>query len=248
MTTTMTPPIESEIEDATSAHGGVRFINIRANLMPAEVIVARRIEKLRRKILIGLGALVVVVAAVYVVAMLGTRSANNDLSAVNTTTSQLQSRVAGYSSVTKTQAQAAAVQSELATVMQGDLPWSSLITALRQEAPLGIQLTSVSGNVTSAAGSTGSGSGSGATAGDVNQSGDQAAGTLVITGTAASQTIAAAYSDRLSLIKGVTAPLITSLSGAGSGVTFNISATITTAALGGRYATAQSQTATTGGH
>jgi hypothetical protein len=78
----------------------------------------------------------------------------------------------------------------------------------------------------------------------LNTSGQVAVGSITITGSARDKNSVAAFADKLTTVKGIAAPFVSSVTGAKGDITFSVNALITANALGGRF---HKTTTTTGG-
>jgi Tfp pilus assembly protein PilN len=219
-----------------------RFVTIRANLLPDEIVAKRRLGELKRRMLIVLAVLLVLLIAWYALALLRTTQANSDRSSAQRKTISLQGQVQQFAPLVAAQSQSAAIKAELTKLMVGDLQWKDMLATLRNSAKGGVVITSVSGNVTSGAASVSAGV-SGAGLGVLNQSGHQQVGTLTILGTAPDKNAVAAYIDALTKVTGLAAPFPASVTGQSGKLMFTANVIITSNALGGRYSTT-----TQGGH
>lgn len=232
MATTMVPEATTDATASPTRPDGLRFVAIRANLLPDEVVAGRRAEVMRKRVLAGLAALSVVLIGAYAMSWWQTGSAQDKLAAVQRQGQALKSEQLAYEPLVNAQAEVSSIQSQLARLMAGDLPWAGMLTTLRATAPRGVSLTQVDGTITQGA--------SGMAAGgldSLNQTGLTTAGNITITGTAADKPSVAAYADKLSRVKGLASPYITNVTVTDKSVTFGITALITSDALGGRYAT-----------
>lgn len=247
MATTMTPPTVAP----KASSGELRFVPIRAHLMPNEIISDRQALVVRKRVIVGLIAVVVVLIGAFTMSWWQTRSANGDLATAQRQGVALQSQQNQFSPLVRAQAEITSVQTQLQKLMVGDLSWHAMLTTLRAKAPSGVELSNVSGTVT-AGGGTGGPAGV-VTAPDpasiLNDSGSAAVGELSITGTAPDKRTVAAYADALATVQGLTAPLISNIQASIRPVTFTITVVITSASLGGRYvSTPTTNATTTGGH
>jgi len=239
MATIMTP--ESPAMDPRPA-GDLRLSAIRANLMPDEVIIARRTEVLRRQVMLALAIVLGLIIAWYVVAWWQTHTSNSDLSDANHRSVALTNQQHQYGDLVSAQNEIATIDSQLKRLMVGDIQWRPMLATLRSAAPSGIALTNIVSTITSGAASAAGGRGSALTdpISVLNRSGKQAVGTLAITGTANDQKSIATYVDNLARVKGLTAPYpasVATATGATSGqLNFTVNVIVTTDALGGRYA------------
>jgi Tfp pilus assembly protein PilN len=232
----------------------LRFVAVRANLMPQEVLRARSADRMRQRVVIVLSGLVVLLAIVYLASWFQTNSARHSLSSLQSQGVSLQDKTNSFGSLVTAQSQTASIQSQLQQLMVGDLSWRDMLTTLRAKAPSGITLSTVTGNITSGAASANGAADTTGGYGALNQSGQQQVGTLTLTGTARDKTEVADYVDSLNKVKGLASPFPNSVTSASGSVTFNLTVLITADALGGRYATPSvaptgtAPTATTGGN
>jgi Tfp pilus assembly protein PilN len=252
----MSTATESALESATAVSNTVpRFVAVRANLMPHEVISARSADRMRQRVIVGLAGLVVVLVAVYLASWFQTHSAKDKLASLQTQGATLQNQTIAFGPLVTAQSQTASIQSQLQQLMVGDLSWHDMLTTLRAKAPNGVTLNQIGGTITSgAAGANGAAGTTGGGYGALNQSGQLQVGTLTLTGTARSKTDVANYVDSLGKVKGLASPFPNSVTSSAGAVTFNLTVLITAVALGGRYSspsvtpTATTPTATTGGN
>lgn len=238
MATTMTP--ETPAADPRPA-GDLRLSNIRANLMPDEVIIARRTEALRRQIMVGLAAMLGLIIAWYAVSWWQTHSSNGDLDDANRRSVGLTNQQHQFGSLVAAQNQTATITSQLQKLMVGDVQWKTMLVTLRSVAPKGVVLTNVIATIPSkvAVSSAQASSPQANPLGVLNQSGRQPIGIVAITGTASDKKSVAAYVDKLSTVQGLTAPYPANVAISPTSTkifVFTVNVIITTDALGGRYA------------
>jgi Tfp pilus assembly protein PilN len=241
MATTLVPPsaTPSPAPSPARAAGEVRFVAVRANLMPDEVLSARQVVVVRKQVLLGLVVVLVLLIGWFGLSWWQTRSANDDLADAQRQGIALQSQQTQFTPLVQAQAQITNIRTELQQVMVGDLSWKTMINDIRSKAPAGISFATISGSIASGSGSTSAGGS------DVlNQTGSASVGTLTIQGGADSKRTIAAYADALSNVRGLAAPLIAAVDAHADPITFTITAVITTDALGGRYTSATDGTGT----
>jgi Tfp pilus assembly protein PilN len=239
MTTTLIPPSPAP---SRAAAGEVRFVPVRANLMPDEVLSARQVVVVRKQVLLGLVAVLVMLIGWVGLSWWQTHAAESTLSDVQRQGLALQSQQAQFTPLVQAQADIADTRSQLEILMVGDLSWKAMLNLVREKAPAGVAVTSINGNVTDASAAMG-------LADVLNQTGSASIGQLTISGSAPDKRTVAAYADALSKVSGVTAPLISSVQTSTTDVTFTIAAVITRDSLGGRYATdATGESVSTGGN
>jgi len=223
------PPVTAKLPAAD----GQRFVAVRAKLLPDDIVRTRRLEKVRRQVLLGIVTVVALVVAWFGLSWWQTTTARRDLSDAQHRGAALLLQQDQFHRLVSAQVQTEQVHQQLTTLMAEDVPWSKLIASLRAHAPQGITLTTVTANM-SVPGIT-----SGASAPNdqatLNATGKPTVGTLTIAGVAASKTGIAAYADALNRIDGVTGALITSVTTANHSVNFTVTTALTTGALGGRY-------------
>lgn len=215
------------------ATDGLRFVAVRANLLPDEIVGARQLEVVRKQVVLGLVAVVALLIAWFGFSWWQTTLAHGDLDDAQHRTSALQQQQDEFAPLVQAQNEAAAIHRQLQTLMAADVPWKTVIADLRSHAPAGVSLSNVAASLN--VGTPGTTSGPVALS-PLNQTGKQTIGQITITGRAGSKNAVAAYADVLGKLTGLTAPLITSVTAQGSAVTFTVNVAITTDALGGRFA------------
>jgi Tfp pilus assembly protein PilN len=248
MTATMVPPTAAPRPTSRSA----RFVVVRANLLPDDVLSARQTVAVRKQVMLGLLVVVALLIAWFGLSWWQTSSARGDLHDAQAVGTTLQRQQLQYAPLVSAQREIGTIQQELQKLMLGDLSWKTMVTTLRTVAPAGIALTNVTGATSAgaaAAGHPASIPGGQPNISVLNQSGKQQIGQLTVTGTAPSKTSVAIYADRLGQVPGLTAPLITNVTATPGAHTlgFTVTLIITADALGGRYTTSAAA-ALTGGH
>jgi Tfp pilus assembly protein PilN len=217
----------------------LRFPAIRADLLPDEVIASRRLAGLKKRLGLGLVALLGLLVLAYGFSWWQTSNARGNLSDAQHATTRLQAQQQTFAPLLKTQQDAAAIETALHQLMVGDVQWTQMLTVLGKAAPHGVTVDSVQATMTAgAAAATNPGQPG---IGVLNQTGDQSVGTLAITGTAPDQKSVAAFVDSLAKVKGLAAPFPASVGSQGKGaMQYSVNVLITTQALDGRYATTTS--------
>jgi len=147
--------------------------------------------------------------------------------------------------VPKVQAQVKNMQTAVYAAMGGEVRWASLLTNLAITIPSGTSLTSFTGNVNPNAPTTAAPAKAGAPAGEqpfVSVLGNPGIGTITYAGEALGYPQVAAFLDSQAKQKTLLDPYANSViaakpdsSGAGKGVTFSSSSTVTATALSHRY-------------
>ena len=228
----MTTGLEMDTRTEPATTDGLRFLAIRANLVPGEVLAARAADVTRKRVLIALGALLAVLAIAFGASWWQTHAANNDLSAEQRRASTLQAQTHSFAPLVAAQGATTSVRAQLQRLMTGDVSWQQMLTSLQSQAPTGVTLTQVSGTITAAAGAPGTTTG---TTNTLPSTGAASVGSLTLTGTARDKVSVANYTDALAATKGLSAPFVNSVTAGDHDVTFNLTVPITSAALGGRW-------------
>lgn len=227
------------LDPALSPQQVSRIITITADLLPEEVVAARRARRTRGWVIAVVGVVVLALVGWYVVADMGTRDANTELESVNAEQSRLQRKQAGYGEVVNTQSENLAITKQLNTLMANDLQWAGLIDTLRDtgtasKASLeGISAALAVGTTVAAAPALPS------------TSPAATIGTITIAGGAPDKPSVARYVEALGAVSSLANPYVTSVTQTDKGVSFVLTVDITAGALCGRFTT---KCKTTGGN
>ncbi|HEX8973549.1 hypothetical protein [Oryzihumus sp.] len=219
MTATLEP---TEARPWTMAPGW----GIAANLLPPEVIKARRMRKARKVLFIVAAAAVAVVLLGYAAATFTAFQAQGRLDDAQTETTQLQHQQRRFADVVDVKAATTRLtgQSKALTTQAVDFP--PLLAALRGALPDGVNINQLVVTLDSSK-SQGSGTGNAGGAGVLDTSGRKHIGSVTISGSARRLSDVSAYVDRLAKVPGVVEPYPTS-SNAGDGVvTYSLQLTLT---------------------
>ncbi|MFG1608723.1 PilN domain-containing protein [Actinoplanes sp. NPDC049265] len=222
------------LDPALSPQQVTRVLSITADLLPEEVVAARRARRTRGWVLAVVGMVVLALAGWYVVADRGTGDAAADLESVTAEQSRLQRKQTGYGEVVNTQSENIAITKQLKTLMANDMQWAVLIDTLRDTGQAskatvtGISATLVTDKTGAPAPALPS------------TSGAATVGTITITGTAPDKPSVARYAETLNQVSTLANPYVTSVTQEkekGKGVTFGLTVDVTTRALCGRFTT-----------
>ncbi len=238
MTTTQTQTALMPIDPAMTPAQVFRIPAIRAHLLPEEIKAGRNAKRTR----VGLiGAVIIVIVGLagwYVVALQQLSSANDNLATATDQVQRAQAAKKDYVGVTRVIADRDAVTGDLKSLLANDLPWATTLDTLRKNAKDSeVTIDVIGGTVlqdTSIA-TTALGSAKGQTVTTV--------ATLSITGTGPDKKHIATFLDKLAALKGVSDPYLTTASNGENGLSYALTAKITSAALCGRFTTACVQTA-----
>lgn len=224
MATVLTP-----VEPATT-EALLRMVPVAADLMPREILDARRARQARRIVLSTIAAFAVLLMGWYAVAAYETSTVRTELAEVTSRSQEVQRQQQQYSDVTSVQNQSRAINSQLGALLAQDLQWSDLMAALRATASRNsIEIVTINGQL---AGDTVAAEGGPATA-------QRAVGTVTVTGSGDSKAEVAAYVRALADVPGTANPQLGTVLQQGDKVDFTVKLDITEAALGGRFTPAK---------
>jgi Tfp pilus assembly protein PilN len=221
MTTTLT---KSDPEtDRRLSH---RIPSVAANLLPTEVMEARRSRRVKRTVVVLLVLSVLLLVGWYGFARVQTGLAESELADAKASTERLTKQQDAFAELQQVQNDKAAIDRQLAQLMVNDMAWPALLRDLRAAAPAGLRLTGIT--VTLDASRTTGAGGGGATTAQV--------AFVTITGVGTSKPQIANYVDALGNVTGVADPFITNVVVSEKGLDFSVKVNVTTALLGGRFA------------
>ncbi len=120
----------------------------RVNLVPAEVLTARRVQRAQRRGLLALVGVVAVVLAAYALVSAERAVARDDLASAQAQTVQLTTEQARYAEAPKVYAEVDAIDAALASAMTDDVDWYQYVADLAVAAPPGLWLTSWTATMT----------------------------------------------------------------------------------------------------
>ncbi|HSY15277.1 MAG TPA: hypothetical protein VK816_04755 [Jatrophihabitantaceae bacterium] len=210
----------------------IRYLAVRANLLPTEVVDARRGRQVRQLVLAAVAAVAVLMAGWTALSKAETSSAHTQLDSAQARGVSLIAQQARFGPLVTAQSEASEIKTQLSTLMTGDLSWSKLLTAVRAAAPPTIGLKSIAG----LAGSDATGPiPPGISA--LNASGSGSIGTISISGTTPDHATVARYLDTLNSVPGLTVPYPATVIGVNGAFTFSATCVVTAKALGGRFTT-----------
>lgn len=227
MTSTLTPP------DASGTDRGPRLWTLAADLLPEEIVQSRRDRRVRRTVLATLAVFAVVLISWCVLARYQTSQATAELTQAQRQADVLRARQHGYSEVVSIQAESATINARLAALLANDLQWTTLLSAVQQLAPHGVQLTAITGSLPN---------GSSAAADSTviqlpNSTGEKTVGSLAVSGSGTSKALIASYVDALARVAGLGNPVLSGVTLADGALQFSVHLDITQSMLGGRYTT-----------
>lgn len=213
----------------------LRLLPIAADLLPPEIVDARRARKVRRLVLTGLLLFTLLIGAWYAAVRYQTATARESLAIAQSDAQRVLHQQRAFGEVVEVRAESREITTQLAELLATDLRWSRLVGAVQRAAPSGVALTGLSGTVT--AGAEAARPSASAAAGQLpNTTGEQPVGTLTVSGTAGSKAAVAAYVDALAKIAGLGNPLVGGVTLEDGVLEFTVQLDITEGALGGRHA------------
>jgi hypothetical protein len=209
-----------------------------ANLLPPELLEARRANAVRR--LVAIASVVVLVLALlgFGYAKWRAHTASDALTRAQDTTQSLMIEQRKYNEVVQIQGTLSEVQTQIRQLMGNDVQFANLDAALRVTLLPGMAISQLTAaiNTGAAAGAVAPTSGSGANSGSVlNTAPARAIGTITLTGTAVHFSDVSGYIDRLGTVKGITSVYPISNAVTEGGVQFSLQITITDLSLSHRY-------------
>ena len=213
-----------------------------ANLIPPELLQARRVRALQKLVGILLVLLLLVAGAGGGYAMLRSHHASQQLSVEQNRTSQLLADQNRYRGITEIQGNVAQVRSQLAQLMAMDVDTSALLVALVMQLPSGGTVSQLA--LTIAAPTPTAPNNIGASV--LDTSSQLHIGTITISGQVQKVADVATYVNRLSAIPGLVNPYPATSTANDTGVQFTVQLSINDSLLSKRYAL--SSGSTTGGN
>jgi hypothetical protein len=237
MTATLTPPATPVPELWNSMPGW----GIVTNLLPPEILAARRVKVLRKFVIMALAGVLVLGAVGFGYGYWQKGKASSALGAEQARTTELMSEQAKYGEVVKIQGDVAEVQGQLGTLLADDVDFTKLMTAVERAQPRGGSITQLTVTLT-----VGTATAAAPGADILDSSGRTHIGSIALTGDAPTMTAAAGYVTALSKIPGIVSVYPTSQQSNGKVVQYTIDVSLTDQLLSHRFDGATTTT-TTGG-
>jgi len=220
-----------------------RMLLITANLLPVEIADGRRTKRVRRVVLVALCLVVILVGAWYGTATLLTSAAADDLVSVQADVQRIRGQQGEFGELVNVRKDAKAVTTQLTVLLANDLSWARLNTSVRDAAPDGVRITSLTAQLNTDKDAPIAAP----AAGGAGTAGSTAIGQISIAGSAPDKHAVAVYLDALARSWGVGNPMLVNASlEANDRYQFSLNVDITGKALGGRY-TATPQAVPAGG-
>jgi hypothetical protein len=217
------------IDPAVSPQQALRIPPIRARLLPEEITAGRNVRRTRTSLIVAVVLVIGVLAGWYLYAVSERNAVDDELIAITdqVDSTRRQTRDEKYLKVTKAIEQKETIEAQLKTAMKDDVPWETVLSALRNSGVKDITINNIVGTVeTTVAG-----------AAPATTSGTRTVASLTIMGEGRDKKTIAAYLDKIAGVKGVTnVYLSNATSGGESGDwTFAVNADLTSDRLCGRF-------------
>ncbi|MEO6502763.1 MAG: hypothetical protein ABIQ09_12705 [Jatrophihabitantaceae bacterium] len=214
-----------------------------ANLIPPEVLQARRVRAVRKLVAYLLCVLVLLACVGYGFAWYRSQQAAETLAAEQSRTAQLLIQQKRYADVTLLQSSVAGVRTELSQLLESDVDVSALITSVIKQLPDGATVSQLAVTMSPPAGQLAKVNPASGT-GSLDTSGRAHIGLMTVTGQALRVSDVSALVDRLGALPGFIDPYPTSNTTNDKGTLFTVQFTINDNLFSHRYDT----TAKTGGN
>lgn len=215
-----------------------------ANLIPPELLQARRVRALQKLVGFLLVLLLLLAGAGYGYAMYRSHQASQELSVEQNRTSQLLADQRKYRDVTEIQGSVLQVRSALAGLFQLDVDSSALIASLIKQLPAGAQVSQLA--ITIAAPTPSAPNNIGASV--LDTSGQTHIGTITISGEAQKVADVALFVERLDALPGLVIPYPATSAVNDTGVQFTVQMSVNDSLLSHRYALNGNTGSSTGGN
>ena len=224
MATTLMP-----LDPAVSPQRATRLLSISANLMPEEILAARRARRTRGWVIAVVILVVGLLGGWYFLVRQDTRAADEELTTAMAEVTDLQRAQRAYGPVVDVQNDTAMLSKQLRTAMAKDLDWAALLAQLRSVGDTaGVTVGGINGILQDDT----------KAAADVSlpsTNASQPIGSVIVTGTGPDKRAVAAYVDALDKQSVLANPYVTNVTTVDDTVTWTLQVDITQAALCGRF-------------
>ena len=205
-----------------------------ANLIPPEVLQARRVRAVRKLVAYALCVLVLLAGVGYGFAWYHSQQAADALAAEQSRTSQLLAQQKRYADVTLLQGSVAGVRTELSRLLANDVDVSALMASILGQLPAGATVSQLAVTL-SVPGQKGAAPNLAAGSGALDTSGRPHIGLISITGQAVRVSDVSTLVDRLSTLPGFLDPYPTSNTTNDKGTLFTVQFSINDRLFSHRY-------------
>ncbi len=205
-----------------------------ANLIPPEVLQARRVRAIRKLVAYLLCVLVLIAGLGYGYAFYRSQQAAETLAAEQSRTSQLMAQQKRYADVTLLQTSVAGVRTQLSELLASDVDVSALITSVLRQLPAGASVSQLAVTMAPPEGQQAKVNPASGT-GSLDTSGRAHIGLMTVTGQAPRVSDVSTLVDRLGALPGFIDPYPTSNTTNDKGTLFTIQFTIDDRLFSHRY-------------
>lgn len=202
-----------------------------ANLIPPELLLARRLRVLRRVLALVLALVVLLAMTTFGWAWLQHQAADRDLVAVQNQTAQLQAEQSRFQPAVKVQGSITQIDGQLKTLMANDVDFSTVLGNIRNQLPANMTIGQLALTIDqSKSGTSGSGAAS------LDASGARHIGLVTISGKASHLADLSGFIDKLRTVPGVLEPFpVSNATADGGAVDYSVQLTLTAALLTHTY-------------
>ena len=190
------------------------------DLTPPELLTARQLRTVRRAVVAGLVAVVLLLAGGYFVVNRDRSAAEDVLANAQLSTAQLQQQQHKYAGITQIKGTLLQIRTQVAGLMQGDVAVDSLLGTIGTAQPVGVELQTVAVTISAAGVAGAQAQTGGGSAIDVTT--HARIGTVTLNGTTSRMDAVSTFVDRLSRMRGVLDVVPTSNSQGQDGGQFTI--------------------------
>jgi hypothetical protein len=201
------------------------------NLMPPELIAARKLKSARKLFIIGFALVLVLGVAGYTLAVIAHGSATTELASENSRTTQLTAQQRQYQGAVQIQGTISQVQTKLAGLLTDDVDMATLVGTLRAKLPAAMSINQLTVTINTGLAPTSPASGAAA----LDASGATHIGGVVLSGSAKKISDVSSYVDALGTVPGVVSPYPASSSSSGNIVQWSVQLTLTAQLLTHRF-------------
>ncbi|TNM64500.1 PilN domain-containing protein [Streptomyces sp. NP160] len=232
--TPFAPSAAQAVEPAPPSTVQVNWSAPRVNLLPLEVVVARRVRRAQRGAALAAAGAAALVGCVWALGLGSTAHQQQRLDEATARLTALQAEQAQYAAAPQVLKQLETVRDTRAQAMAQDVAWYSYVDSLTRALPATAWLVSVQTSL-SAAGSAAAP----ATTGGTGTAGTSSVGSVTISARSTSYDDVAAYLDALAAVPGVADVFLSTSTSDASGsapvISFTVTASVTDAALTHRF-------------
>jgi hypothetical protein len=208
--------------------------NIVADLTPPELINARWIAVLKRRIAIALSLVLVLCAAAYAYAVLTSRSAKDQAAVASDRAVYLKRTADSYVGITRIETAVSSIDAQVSTVMSGDVDVARVISLVRRGLPPSMTIQAISLSLNAEGVVEG-------TAG-LDTSGSAPVGRVTVSGSGRSLDDVPAFVDALTAVPGVVDVVPTSNQVSDGSAQYSVAITLTEKLYSHRYDDARKRT------